>query len=70
MACDVCGKKGTTLNDLLKQYSTNDIKAVCPDCERVINKQHSELTDAVFKIRAEWLKRFIRNRKDHYDNQD
>lgn len=70
MACDVCGKTGTPLEDLLKPYQTDDIKAVCPECEEIINEQHSKLTDAVYKIRAEWLKRFIQNMRSRHDNQD
>lgn len=45
MACDLCGAKGTPLADLLDGYKTDDIKAVCPECERVLNKK-------LWKIRA------------------
>ena len=65
MACDVCGKLGTSLNTLLDQYQTEDIKAICPRCEEVINKQHRKIRDATTKIHIQWLKNFIRNRKSN-----
>lgn len=71
MACDVCGKVRTSLTDLREEFQTDDIKAVCPDCENAINNQHRKITVAVLKIRTDWLRRFIRNRKEqHHDNQD
>lgn len=38
MACDLCGKTGTTLEDLRPQYQTQTVKALCPECIRLINK--------------------------------
>ena len=43
MACDVCGAKGTSLNNIREQFATDDVRAVCPNCERVINSHLSKL---------------------------
>ncbi len=64
MACDVCGKTGTTLNFLLDSYQTEDIKAICPECEVVINKHKWALQNTTSRILSCWLKRFIRNLKE------
>ncbi len=45
MACDMCGKKGTSLESIRDCYATNDIKSICSDCNRLV-------TDKMWKIRA------------------
>jgi hypothetical protein len=67
MACDICGKTGTTLIDLLAQYQTSDIKAICPDCESVVNRTNGRLLSMVLKIKSELLKRFMREKKIKHD---
>lgn len=47
MACDLCGAKGTPLNDLRDQFATDDIRAVCPKCERVINQHLSKIDNKI-----------------------
>ena len=49
MACDICGKVGTRLVDLHKEYQTTEIKQICPECEKVVN-------DTLWKIRAVTMK--------------
>ena len=39
MACDICGKTGTSLVPLNADYQTNAIKDICGDCEREVNNQ-------------------------------
>lgn len=63
MACDICGKTGTSLNDLLTVYQVDGIKAVCPECEKVLNDRLSKLRRLTTSICTEWFKRFIRIRK-------
>jgi hypothetical protein len=63
MACDICGKKGTTLNDLLSAYQTENIKAICPDCEIVVNRKNGKLLEMVLKIKSTLMRRFINERK-------
>ena len=64
MACDICGKKGTSLTDLLDQYQTDDVKSICPECEKVVNGKNSRLLTFAFKIKAALLKRFIAERRE------
>lgn len=63
MACDICGKTGTPLADLLAAYSTDDIKQICPDCESVVNRKNGALLSLVLNIKTDLLKRFIREKK-------
>ena len=63
MACDICGKVGTPLTDLLAQYQTDEIKAICPACESAANQKSSALLAFALKLRAEWLKRWVAERR-------
>ncbi len=62
MACDLCGAKGTPLNDLRDQFATDDIRAVCPKCERVINQHLSKIDSMWVRMRSALLKRFMSER--------
>lgn len=64
MACDICGKTGTSLNDLLDGYKTDEIKAICPECETTINKQLGKIRDVTHNIMRTLLKRFMRRLKE------
>ena len=59
MACDACGKTGTSLSDLRSIYQTDEVKVVCPDCEKIINKQLGKLQTATSNIQISLLKRFV-----------
>lgn len=64
MACDICGKKGTPLNDLRSVYQTPDIQAICNDCETDINKRLRSIQDMTTKMQCDLLKRFMFWRKE------
>ncbi len=64
MACDVCGKTGTDLVDLLSTYQTADIKSICPSCEKIVNRKHGKLLSMVLNIKAELMKNFMKERKN------
>jgi len=59
MACDICGKTGTSLSDLRSAYATSDIKSICPDCEKVVNRQLSKIQTVTSRMVIDLLKRFI-----------
>ena len=67
MACDICGRKGTSLVDLLDCYKTKDIQQLCPDCEKVVNGHASKLTSVVANIKVSWLRRFMENMRPPAD---
>ena len=64
MACDICGKTGTPLSDLRGIYQTDDIKAICPDCEKVVNKQLDSIQSMTGRLQRALLKRFMGERKE------
>ena len=64
MACDICGKTGTPLADLLDGYKTDDIQAICPECETIVNAHKRKLQKWTFTLLARLLKQFMRARKD------
>lgn len=59
MACDLCGKTGTYLSDLLDSYKSDDIQAICPDCEATINKQLRKIRGVTTNIQIGLVKRFL-----------
>jgi protein-arginine kinase activator protein McsA len=61
MSCDTCGKATTGLTELVAHYQTENIKMVCDDCLRVLNKQHSDIMSATSKIGKSWMRSFIEN---------
>lgn len=63
MACDICGKTGTPLGELINLYQTDDIKAICPDCEKVVNKQLRSIQAMTVRIQKALLRRFMAERK-------
>ena len=59
MACDLCGKTGTHLTDLRDIYKSDSIQAVCPECEKIINKQLRKIQSTVVDIQISLFKRFL-----------
>ena len=59
MACDICGKKGGQLNDLITAYKTDEVQQVCDDCERDLNEHLGKLRSVTHNILVSWMKRFI-----------
>ena len=66
MACDICGKKGTPLIDLLSSYQTENIKAICSVCESVVNGKNSKLLTLTMKIKQTLFKSWMTNLKEGY----
>lgn len=64
MACDICGKTGTPLSDLREIYQTDDIKSICHDCEKVVNKQLDSIQSMTGRLQRVLLKRFMGERKE------
>jgi hypothetical protein len=64
MACDMCGKVGVSLNSLLESYQTDDIKDICPTCEKEVNKQLSKLRSWTMKFTRNKLKEYMTNIKN------
>jgi hypothetical protein len=60
MACDICGKTGTPLTDLLDSYKTDDIQQVCDGCAKAINKHVSKIRVVTTNIHFDLAKRFMR----------
>jgi hypothetical protein len=59
MACDICGKVGTSLTPLHDIYQTDDIKDICPDCEAIVNIQLNKIRDSHTQAQQSLLKRFM-----------
>ena len=63
-SCDVCGCRTEILIELREIYQTNEIREICPDCEKIVNKKLSALQSAVSQIQLGWMKRFMENIKN------
>ena len=68
MACDICGKtdSGVRLVDLLKEYTTDDIKQMCLSCEKEVNDHLWKLRLMTAKMNQTWLKRFMEAMKERF----
>lgn len=67
MACDICGKVGTTLTPLRDIYQTDDIKDICPDCEKIVNAQLNKIQASHGQAQRSLLKRFMTILKGNRD---
>jgi len=63
MACDICGKTGTPLADLMESYQTDEIKAICPACEKVVNDQKNKLQKWTGTLLSRLVKKFMHARR-------
>jgi len=63
MACDICNAKGTSLVDLRDSFQTDQIKSMCPECEKVVNKKCRELNTWAHRISTALTIRFMEERK-------
>jgi hypothetical protein len=66
MSCDICGKKGTPLADLLDVYKTDEVKAICYDCEKVVNARNGVLLTWALRLKSVLLKRYIKERQETF----
>jgi hypothetical protein len=62
VACDLCGKRGTPLADLLDIYVTDEVKQICPACEDVVNKHLRKVRGVTHNILVGLMKRFLSER--------
>lgn len=59
MACDICGRNDKELTDLLEGYRTENIKQLCPSCEKIINDHLWKIRAVTMNINRSLLKRFM-----------
>jgi len=66
MACDICGKTGTSLSYLRKCFQTDDIKALCPDCTNVVENHLGKIRKMQGRMVSSLFKRFMRMLKKSF----
>ena len=59
MACDICKNNTKSLVDLREIYQTEEVRQVCPDCNKVLDKELSKIQSAVSNIQIGWFKNRI-----------
>lgn len=59
MACDICSKNEKTLVDLRQEYQTENVKQICPECEKTINDHLWKIRAVTTKMNQSLLKRFM-----------
>ena len=62
MACDICDKKVTPLEDIVPDYQTKDIKCVCAECASRVNDHLWKLRAMSRKQENVFLKLFMKER--------
>lgn len=60
MACDTCGKTGKPIDNILEIYQTDEIKQICDDCARTVNKHLHKLQRMTGLIQRDLLRSFLR----------
>ncbi len=63
MACDICGKRGCQLVDLLDSHKTAEIHQVCDECRQVLDVHKRKLQAVTTNILLDWFKRFMNERR-------
>lgn len=63
MACDICDKRGTSLEPLRDIYATKDIRHICPECQKVVEDHLWKLKAMTGNILTDLLRRFMRERR-------
>ena len=61
MACDMCGAKGVSLEDLREGYKTDDIKQICSKCNSVVTDHLWKLRSVTDGMLKTTIKRFMTN---------
>ena len=59
ITCDICNEHPSAIVDLKQQYQTEDIKQICPSCEKVINKQLGKMHQLAAEMNQSLIKRFM-----------
>ena len=59
MACDICSSNEKTLVDLRTEYQTENVKQICPACEKTINDHLWKIRAVTTKMNQSLLKRFM-----------
>lgn len=64
--CDICGKScySFELEHLRSMYETKDIKEICSECSKEVNKVLDKITDIYHNHKNNCLKRFMYNLKN------
>jgi lipoate-protein ligase B len=64
MACDICGKRGVSLESLRDVYKTAEVQDVCSSCASEIDKAMGR----VRSLHVPMILRFIENLRDFFRN--
>ena len=62
MACDMCGKKGASLQNVRDCYATDDIQQICDDCVVDVNVHLDKLRGIGRTFTQRMLQKFMKNK--------
>lgn len=64
MSCDLCGKvTSEPLNNIRDSYQTDQVKAVCNDCEGLLNKHLYKVREKTHGLLCALMRKFIKENK-------
>lgn len=66
MACDICGKSESMLQQLNSEYETDKIKDICGACSLMVNEHLWQLRKMSNKMNQSFLKQFMENWKHKF----
>lgn len=64
MACDMCGKRGVGLVILNDGYQTDEVKDICRECEKSLERHLSRMLRQTDGILRTFMKRFVMNKRE------
>lgn len=70
MACDICRANDKELSSLRDCYQTKDVKQVCPDCLKEINRQLSNVRSVTHNLLVSLMKRFTKELRGEPDKAE
>jgi len=66
MACDICGKTDSTLDNIMPIYQSKDIVNLCSNCVDILSKFKDERLSVYFKTLETDVQNYARNLKAGY----
>ena len=68
MACDICGKTGVPLQQLITQYQTDKISDLCSECMNETNEALGKIRSMTQKLNYTFVQRFMLVLKEKFSD--
>lgn len=66
MACDLCGKVKVGVEELKLSYQTDEVKMICDECEKIVDKELTKISKWTDRMRSALLSRYFNQKKESF----